>query len=353
VVVVSALLVVIVVAVAVAVRAGRSDGGPKGAALLGSGRPAAYRILYRVQQSAAPPTTVVWEILSARRPFDIRKVTFSQRPTPGDRPTGGTLTDVDHLYVVRPDGIHAVSGRQPALGTADQALAPVMQAAVDRGLAKAGDARTVAGRRCRDYRFLEPPAGPIKSLRGSDNDQICLDADGLVLREAYTLKGKLVMLREAQEVTIDPPGLDAELDVSAVSPSTDANAPSAEQLDDPSAAAGVPAPAGFSPPAVVSFALPSPPGTGGPPLLYQSTVWAFTRGADLITVEAGGGGAVPWVDTDPSQAVSLPVGPAESVIRSDGAELRVDLGGGRWLRVRGTVSPEALADYARTLPRAA
>lgn len=345
------VIVIVAVATTVGLIGTRTTGSSKGARLLGSGRPTDYRILYRVQQSASSPTTVRWEVLSARRPFDVRKVSFANRPQPGDRPDSGTLTDLDHLYVVKPDGLHLISGRQPGVGTSDQALAPIMAAAVVRGLAKPLGTRSVAGRKCRDYRFLEPPAGPIKRLQGNDNDVLCIDADGLVLREAYTLQGRLVQLREAEEVTFNPPGLAEELDASAAVPSTDANAPTAEPLPEPAAAApALPSPAGFTPVAVDAFTLPAPKGSGGPQVLYRSTVWAFRRGPDVVTVEAGGGGGLPWDDRDPSRSVTLPVGRADSVMRSDGPELRVDLGGGRWLRVRGTISPEALTAYARTLP---
>ena len=58
---------------------------------------------------------------------------------------------------------------------------------------------------------------------------------------------------------------------------------------------------------------------------------------------------LPWVETDPSRPVSLPLGAAKSVVRSDGAELRVDLGQGRWVRVRGTSSVADLTKYAGRL----
>src|SRR5204863_5925284 len=118
-----------------------------------------------------------------------------------------------------------------------------------------------------------------------------------------------------------------------------------------------PVPAQFSPVTTVTFVLPaqqSLPGTAPPPL-YASVVWAFARGADCITVEAGASSQSqpPWKATDPSKKVSLPLGTAQSVLRSDGPELRVDLGGSRWVRVRGTVSPAVLEAYARTIPKAA
>ena len=91
---------------------------------------------------------------------------------------------------------------------------------------------------------------------------------------------------------------------------------------------------------------------GAPPaLLYTSTVWAFARGADSITVETGvSTGNMPWKATDVSRDVELPWAKLQSVLRNDGPELRADIGRGRFIRIRGTVSPEVLLAYARTLP---
>ena len=239
------------------------------------------------------------------------------------------------------------------MGTADQALAPVLADAVDRKLAARLGTRTVAGRRCRDYRFVEPPAGPIKRLSGSDHDDLCIDDDGLVLREEYTLTGAVALMRQAVQVDIDPSGIDAELDTAGSAPIADPSAPSArapQAGDRPSFFATPPAPAGYQSVSVVLFAFPEP-NSQGQQLLYTSTVWSFARGPDLVTVEAGEGGGLPWVDTDPSRPVSLPIGAAKSVVRSDGAELRVDLGQGRWVRVRGTSSIADLTAYARRLRR--
>jgi hypothetical protein len=209
----------------------------------------------------------------------------------------------------------------------------------------------VAGRPCRDYRFVEPVAGPIKALTGANHDVLCIDADGLVLREEYTLDGKVALLRQAERVEIDPAGIDNDLDTTGAEPIADPNAPSARAPtadDRPSFFPAPPAPDGYESASVVLFRFPAP-SSQGTQLLYTSTVWAFSRAADVITVEAGEGGGLPWQDTDPSRAVSLPLGPAKSVVRSDGAELRVDLGSGRWVRVRGTLSVADITAYAKRL----
>src|SRR5260370_707753 len=67
------------------------------------------------------------------------------------------------------------------------------------------------------------------------------------------------------------------------------------------------------------------------------------------------GGALPCHDGD---TVTAPVdlaglGPATTAVRSDGFELRIDLGGGQWVRVRGTLPLDDLVSYGHRLTRAA
>ena len=52
-------------------------------------------------------------------------------------------------------------------------------------------------------------------------------------------------------------------------------------------------------------------------------------------------------------SVTLPgLGTATTALRSDGPEVRVPLGAGRWVRVRGTVPLSELVSYARRLTAA-
>ena len=325
------------------------------AVVVARSRPVTYRILYEVDQPSSRPPSVRWEVLTVRRPFTARKASFADRPT-GQRPDAGTLATLDRLYSIQPGGaLHEVAGRQPGPPTGDQALGPERRAAVARRMARPAGTRVVAGRRCRDYRFLEPPAGPIKALAGPDHDLLCVDEAGLVLREAWTMRGHVALRRRAERVEVDPPIAGEELDATgAAPPPTPTAVPTAgPTAGDDSFLPAPAAPAGFTQAAVDRFSLPGPQQQPGepPPVLYTSTVWAFARGPDAVTVEAGStpSGNLPWNEADASEPASLPVGPAHSVLRSDGPELRVDLGGGRWLRVRGTLSPEQLETYARTL----
>jgi hypothetical protein len=272
------------------------------------------------------------------------------------------MSTVDHLFLVKDSSgtplLQTVSGRQPGSPNADPSLTGELEQAVDRGLASVAGTRVVAGTPCQDFAFLEPVAGVIKPLTGSDRDLICLDPRGLVLREEWTLDGRVVQRKEAVEVDVRPTAdeLDRAFDTSGAIPPPGTAAPEAVPRSE---VAGFfpdpPAPVGFQLAAVSGFRLPAPQQLGSGPvaLLYASTVWAFSRGADAITVEAGSStdDAVPWADQDRTRTVPLPAGKATSVLRSDGPELRIDLGARRWLRVRGTGSLDDLVSYARQLRR--
>jgi hypothetical protein len=308
----------------------------------------AFRIVYRLEQPKSPTR---WSELIVERPFMARTGTNDHRPAPGARPDNGTLTTVDGLYQLRPEGVQEISGRQPSPGTGDQHLTADVDELVDRKQARLVSSATVAGLRCTVYRFVEPPVGPIKALTGTDHDDLCLTPDGLVLREEWTLDGRVVLRRTAVEVTHSPKGLRRAFDVRDAAPAPPSGpvatvaAARSSFLPDPKP------PSGFRLARRDSFALRQP-SDAGPVTLYTSTVWAFTRGSEVVTVEAGdsrASGQLPWLPSDVSRPVGLPLGRAESVMRNDGTELRVDLGGARWVRVRGTVPLAALVRYATTL----
>jgi hypothetical protein len=130
-------------------------------------------------------------------------------------------------------------------------------------------------------------------------------------------------------------------------------APTAAPGADPSAPIHTPpVPVGFGGERSEVFTLPNPNGVG---TAARSTVWTFTRGPDVISVEAGfeAGGAYPWDgQVTPTAGVRLPIGAATTALRSDGPEVRIPLGSGRWARVHGTVPLGELVSYARLLSAA-
>lgn len=319
--------------------------------------PTAYVILYKNTVNGIPQ----WEILSARRPFDGSDLTYrtSARPGPGATADAGTISTRTGLFTENSSGVHLVSDRQPGPPSADLWLSSEMSDAIVRGLAvDQGRTRRIAGFQCDVYRLADPPSGPLHALNESvGHDDMCMSDSGLVLSEAWTYHGSVVLQRTAVSVAIGPgwpatlprPGSTAD-----AGPAGTAGGVSRADSHPDTFIASPPAPAGFrSAGEPVAFRLPDPE---HPTASVASTVvWAFADGSRLITVEAGRqrGGQLPW---NPGDTVTRPVrltglGAATTALRSDGAEVRIDLGSGRFVRVRGTVSPQALTAYAAQLRR--
>jgi hypothetical protein len=319
----------------------------------GSARLGAYRIVYDESLSGRPAR---WDILSVRRPFESADLVYTTTgpPSPSDRPTSGNVSTEDRLFDVDATGLHDVGGRQPGPPSGDLDLATQVPEMLHRGLARdAGSDRRVAGRSCHLYQFLEPPVGPVRPLGGpSEHDDLCIDADGLVLSEAWNLDGQVVMQRRATSVSLSAVAIPP---VNAASPPAGNASLISPARDQQSFLAAPPPPPGYRTVSPVRFTLPDPANPSS--LAAASVVWTFVKGADVVSVEAGNErpGQLPWQANDTiTEPVKLTgLGPAQSAIRSDGAEIRVDLRGGSWVRVRGTIPTPALADYANGLRLAA
>lgn len=312
-----------------------------------------YRVVYRVTQNGAPH----WEVLTVRRPFDASDLTYDSPgpPRPGDVAASGNISTELALYAVDGPSVRLVSGRQPGPASGDQYLATGLADLVARKLAvDTGTRRRIATRACRVYRFAEPPSGPVRPLNGgSDHDDLCLDSAGLVLSERWTYHGAVVLGRAATDVLTPVSG---EVPVApAPAGATLAGAAAPTATPDPGAKtflAAPPAPSGYSPSGPpVAFRLPDPRTPTA--TAAASIVWAFVDGARVVTVEAGTGrpGQLPWRldDTVTKPATLHGLGPATTAVRSDGTEVRVDVSGGRWVRVRGTVRATDLVAYAQQL----
>jgi len=325
--------------------------------------PTSYLIVYRVTQNGAP----LWEVLSVQRPFTASDLTYTTASAPrtGDQASTGNMSTASGLYAVDAQTVHLVSGRQPGPPSGDQYAGEALTELTRRGLAAdLSRTATVAGRTCRLYRFAAPPSGAIVPLTsradGADHDDLCFDSEGLELSEAWTYRGAVVLQRTAVEVRSSPRAI-ADTSVPAP-PSIDGAVPAGPHAATVTPTAqpstfitAPPAPSGFIPSGpAVDFRFPdaqNPSQTAA-----TSVVWGFTDGPRVITVEAGRerGGGLPWRTGDTStESVNLHgLGPASTAVRSDGFEVRVDLGGGEWVRVRGTVALDALIVYAHRLTRA-
>jgi hypothetical protein len=301
----------------------------------------AYTIVYREETLTPTGPVARWESLSVHRPYRAADLLYAT-PALGS-PISGTIATEDALYDVRPGRPPLlVGGRQPGVPTGDQDLLTQLPDLMSRGLAAdLRSSRVVAGRSCRMYRLLEPPSGPIKPLAGPGNsDDMCIASGGLVLSEQWTLDGSVVLTRVAIRAALVAgpiPSTAGAESAPGLSPATIVTSPQ-------TLLAPPPAPPGFRARPVVELLLQNPFGPRP-----ASVTFAFADGAHTISVEAGTG-PPPWQDGDTvTRRAGLRIGHGTSALRSDGGEVRVDAGGGRWVRVRGSVPVRSLVSYAGEL----
>jgi len=316
-------------------------------------RPQHVQIVYQVADYTATPTRTSWEVLTDDRPFDETDLTYTTDPLLGSQPSGGTVDTLGAVYSLTAGHLGEISANPPTLGSGDQALSVELTDLVSRGLARAvGQSLEVAGRRCQVVRFSGPPNGPIPPLTGTDHDDLCLDSSGLVLSESWTYQSKLVLQRTAIEVgvgSVDPQIRPGPAPASASTAGSNPGLAVADGTNRASDFLAAPvAPAGFAAeqPVSVTVTNPSKPSQ----VVDRSTVWSFVSGGLLVTVEAGSG-QLPWQsgDTTTGPETLVGLGAATSALESYGPEIRVQLSGGRWVRVDGTVPLGQLVAYADRL----
>ena len=338
----------------IAVLAGLGLGGCSQGGRSSPNFPAVYRVVYSDVMNGVHQ----WEVLTVHRPFEGSDLYYSTvgMPTSTDEPTSGSISSAIQLFSLTAGKVSLASGRQPGPPTGDQVLYDLTPELEARGLAvDLHTSETIAGLSCRQFRFADPPAGPVGPIDLTvGHDDICLDSEGLVLAETWTYHGSVVETRTAVEVADSAGALAGQPALPVPSTSGVGNGgPGAATVTPVPSSASLPVPTGFqswgSP---VSFRLPDPQDPSQ--VMARTQVWAFVAGARVITVEAGAerGGTLPWAASD---TVTTPLtlrglGPADLALRSDGPEIRVALGDGQWVRIRGTVPIPTLTAYAQQLP---
>lgn len=311
--------------------------------------PAAFQVVYQVVTSVGT-TARRWEVLTETSPFQVSDLTYESDPRTGAPPSTGTVSSFDHLYDLARGELTLVSDRQPGPGSGIDAIAVELRELRDRGLAQLVGRSSAAGAPCQLARLGEPPVGPIGPPNGTGHDDICVDRSGIVLQETWTYRGVAVLQRHAVEVRDGPPdpAIEGAPSTSSAQPSRAPAILIVSPAQAPSYLAVPPRPDGFTADPAVATTAYDP--TDPTHLTDTSTIWAFSVGGEVLTVEAGQG-QLPWGTGDAQAEMHNlnALGPASSALRSDGPEIRFQLDQGRWVRVRGTVPPERLALYASEL----
>lgn len=312
--------------------------------------PAAFQVVYKVVTSVGSTARQRWEVLTQTSPFQISDLTFESDPRTGATPSTGTVSSFDHLYDLARGDLTLVSDRQPGPGSGIDAIGVELRELRDRGLAELVGRSSAARARCQVVRLGEPPVGPIGPPNGTGHDDICIGQSGIVLQEMWTYHGVVVLQRGAVEIRVGPPdpAIQGAPSTSSAKPSRTPAILIVSPVQAPSYLAAPPTPDGFTADPPVAAAAYDP--TDPTHVTDTSTIWAFSVGGAVLTVEAGQG-QLPWRtgDTHAEMLNLNALAPASSALRSDGPEIRFQLDQDRWIRVRGTVPPERLALYASEL----
>jgi hypothetical protein len=305
----------------------RGDDGPAAPRVApGVARATNFRVVYRVDDTAGDRPMVSTDVIQVALPWNGRLERL-EGPPPGGTVLLSNVQNQRFSFNTSEGSIGFNTRRIP--GVLHTTPSPeVLEAAAEAGLVdRLGDA-TVAGETCTRWayqgvnRVLAKPAL-------EERVEVCITPDGVPVREAITLRGKLARLSEAVQIDRDPP-VTAETFQTDRDPSTEGDGLfETEQQVTEGEQSGkgivkVTAPEGFRPARSVTVVRQA--GPGSPPIsLY---VQAFESGPDLVTTEqVTTPGNPPW-SADEGAAIDLGDQRTGTIVyRAGWAEVRLSVGG--------------------------
>ncbi len=347
----------------------RRDAGidRSGSITIGAGKPIVidripngYRIEYRVEERVGDDIRLSTDRLSVRRPFDSRLETWTGAP-PGRALLSTEIATLGRTGNTRGDADEARSDQPPAVAAVDVRLDVSLESAVKDGFLRRRERREVIGRPCQVYRSgARLHAARLQQPTKDAYVDSCVDRNGLVLEEVRFADGSGRSRRVAVTVALEPDLADtlfhvgeANLTVPNGGGSTRRVVPTSTppgefwQLDAPPEGFALVGRYGVVPPQPENFTDPAREG------FRQAGVSdVYTRGTDLIVIDQGGTlrAQPPWTVDPTNAAIDLgAIGAGEVVLTPRGAEVRALTGGGHYVRVFGTLAPDALAAIARQL----
>jgi hypothetical protein len=309
-------------------------------------RAAAFRVVYKVTDTAGPETQISTDVVQVAEPWNGR-LEHRDGPPPGTTVLSSTVQNQRFTINAAQNSTGFATRRIP--GPLITAPSPeVLEAAAAAGLVeRSGDDR-LAGEPCTRWTYKASNA-VLATGTPEEHVESCITADGVPLREAITLQGRLVRVAEAVQVDRNPP-VTADTFQTGRDPGADGGALlESEQQVTEGARSGTgivqaTAPDGFRVTSQVTVDRQA--GENSPPIkLY---VQAFESGSDLVTTEQiTTPGSPPW---SPGEGQPVDLGGKASgriVFRTGWAEVRVTVGE---KSVRVTAARPALAlAVARTL----
>ena len=310
-------------------------------------RAAAFRVVYRVEDTAGEALRILTDVIQVGLPWN-GVLERREGPPPGGTVLLSTVQNQRFTFNTAQGSSGYTTRRIPGMLTT--APSPeVLQAAESAGLVERAGEGTVAGESCTRWTYLGVNKVLAKGT-AEERAEVCITRDGIPLREALTLRSKLVRVAEAVQVDRNPPVTPDTFQTSR-DPGTegDKGLLETEQQVTEEKRGGkdivkVVAPEGFRVTRQVSVLRQA--GANSPPIgLY---IQAFESGSDLVTTEqVTTPGSPPW-SAEEGTAVDLGGKRTGKIVyRSGWAEVRVSVEG-KSVRVTSSRPTVAVA-VAKTL----
>lgn len=318
--------------------------------------PRAWHVLYREDvrfgREISTTTTEVW----VRRPFDARQVSYPGPPRDRGRAASTQVWSFGRLQTSSRDSTSVIAVA-PDVASPDMRPDRVLPDGIRRGVFEPREVRRVAGRACRVYRTGAAVETGLKrpEADGERWADVCFDAAGLMLEQVVVQDGSPVRSRTAIRVDEDPdldpalfrtgePTLTPKDGGGSVRRVTAASQPPGPFLE-----IGAP-PEGFT--HLGRYAvIPAQPGLIDP--AQRSTILAsiadiWVRGADALIVDRGGTlqRGAPFSSDPDGFRIDVGERRGELLLDLRSTTVRALLGGGRYLRVLGTLEPDDLIEVA-------
>jgi hypothetical protein len=163
----------------------------------------AFRVVYRIEDSAGPEIRTLTGVVAMRRPYEAR-LESRDGPPPGGKVLSATVTNRNYQFALSGDDQEDY-GFAVSPATAPQTYSgPALRAGVAAGVAAEAGEDEVLGERCVRFVYLQGGTEPLAPGTETQRVESCVTADGILLREAVTLGGRRVRLAEAVTVERSP-----------------------------------------------------------------------------------------------------------------------------------------------------
>jgi hypothetical protein len=341
----------LVFAVSLGLAACSDNGGPDGPAAPkvdppAMPRAAAFRVVYRIDDTVGATPQVATDVIQVALPWN-GLLEHREGTPPGGAVLSSNVQNLRFTFNTAQTSSGFATRRIP--GPLTTAPSPeVLEAAAQAGLIDRGDDATVAGESCTKWRYNAVNKVLAKPT-AEEGVEACITKDGIPVREAITLRGKLVRVAEAVQVDRNPP-VTPETFLTNRDPGAegDRGLLETEQQITEEKKSGkdivkVAAPQGFT--VTRQITVLRQPGPNAPPTsLY---VQAFESGTEVVTTEQITLGGTPW-RADEGTAVELGGKRTGRIVyRTGWAEIRASVDG-KAVRVTASRPAVALA-VAKTL----